>query len=182
MTGRAQSRDVRPLDEEDWRPLAPAAERARRIASLGWTLVWTVALLLVDRPGASRLPENWPLPPGYTAALAGMLLLARALVWPSLWYRHWRYAVRARDVLLRFGVIFRTIRSVPRERVQHVDLAQGPVLRLFGLYRVTLYTAGSGGADASIPGLEEKDALALRDELLETPAEDGERSGERPHG
>ncbi len=43
--------------------------------------------------------------------------------------------------------------SVPYVRVQHVDTTRGPVERAIGLASVVVYTAGTRGADITIPGL-----------------------------
>lgn len=113
-----------------------------------------------------RNTDWWPLALGLaTGGLAGISFLVNLALIP-LEYRAWRYQLRAYDVLLSFGVLTRVRRSVPRTRIQHVDIRMGPVDRLLGLARVTLYTAGSGEADATIPGLKPDTAERLRELLL----------------
>lgn len=123
-------------------------------------LAFTADLLVTQKPG-------WWLPePGVAAASFGAFLVLRAFVYPFFWYRSWRYAVREHDVLICFGVLWRVKRSVPRRRIQHVDIHSGPIDRAFGLCGLTLYTAGSGDENAGIPGLLAAHAEALRDRLL----------------
>jgi hypothetical protein len=65
-----------------------------------------------------------------------------------------------------YGVVWRVSRSIPRVRVQHVDIRSGPVDRALGLVEVSLHVAGSAGPVLTIPGLEPADAEALRELLL----------------
>jgi membrane protein YdbS with pleckstrin-like domain len=63
------------------------------------------------------------------------------------------------------------VTSVPFVRVQHVDTQRGPVERLAGLASVVVYTAGSRGADVTIPGLRPERAEQLREQLRELAIE-----------
>src|SRR5690606_23304763 len=111
------------------------------------------------------------------------LLMLHAALYPPFWFRAWRYALREHDVLLRHGVLWRVQRSIPRRRIQHVDVQSGPLDRVYGLADLTLYTAGADDEENQIPGLRVEDAEALRDALLrEDPREAWERSGFGPHG
>ena len=55
---------------------------------------------------------------------------------------------------------------MPRSRVQHTDVAQGPIQRRFGLATLTVHTAGSDAAQVHLNGLEYQDALVIRDYLI----------------
>jgi membrane protein YdbS with pleckstrin-like domain len=115
-----------------------------------------------------REVEGYPLAPGQTTLILGIVLVLRALIWPPLSYRAWRFSLREHDVWMRYGVLWRTRRSVPRVRIQHVDVESGPLERLFGLANLVVYTAGTGDADARIPGLRIRSAEWMRDALLPT--------------
>lgn len=106
------------------------------------------------------------LPAGVLSAAAGAALFGFAFFWPGFRYRAWGYAVREHDVLIRFGVIWKMRRCIPRLRIQHVDIEAGPVDRAFGLVKLSLFTAGTIVAVATIPGLRPADAEALREQLL----------------
>lgn len=107
-------------------------------------------------------------PVGTLAVLGAALLLAHAMVWPALRYRHWRFAIRGHDVLVLYGVIWKLRRCVPRNRIQHVDIEAGPIDRAFGLVKLSLFTAGTISAVATIPGLTPDEAEQLREQLLST--------------
>jgi membrane protein YdbS with pleckstrin-like domain len=74
------------------------------------------------------------------------------------------YAERDEDLLVRRGIMWRTIVVVPYGRLQYVDVQAGPVDRVFGIARVQLHTA-SASTDAWIPGLPPQEATRLRDRL-----------------
>jgi membrane protein YdbS with pleckstrin-like domain len=80
-------------------------------------------------------------------------------------YRIWTYQVRSDSLYLRRGVVTRVNTVAPYIRIQHVDTRRGPVERVFGLATTVVYTAGSRGADVSIPGLTPERAADLQARL-----------------
>ena len=57
--------------------------------------------------------------------------------------------------------------SVPFNRIQHTEVTQGPLGRLFDLAKVKVYTAGGSSSDITIVGLNEKNAHQLKDHITE---------------
>jgi membrane protein YdbS with pleckstrin-like domain len=80
-------------------------------------------------------------------------------------YRVWRYEVRDDALYLERGVFTRVRTVVPFVRIQHVDSSRGPVERIVGLASTVVYTAGSRGADVTVPGLTPDGADGLRERL-----------------
>lgn len=80
-------------------------------------------------------------------------------------YRVWQFEIRDDDLYLERGVFTRVTTVVPFVRVQHVDIQRGPIERLAGLGSVVVYTAGSRGADVTIPGLTPERASDLQRRL-----------------
>lgn len=74
------------------------------------------------------------------------------------------YAEREEDLLIRKGVLFKSLTVVPYGRMQLVDVEAGPLDRKFNLAKVTLNTA-SAQSDAVVPGLLPDEAARLRDRL-----------------
>ncbi|WP_435194467.1 PH domain-containing protein [Natronomonas sp. EA1] len=95
----------------------------------------------------------------------GVLVLVSGVGLVGARYRAWRYTVRADSLLLSRGVITQTRTVVPYVRLQHVDVSRGPIERSLGLASVVVYTAGSRGADVTIPGLTPGDADSLQSRL-----------------
>lgn len=96
-------------------------------------------------------------------AIVGFVL---SWIWPAIYYRHLRYGVDATGILIQRGVLWRSYIALPRVRIQHTDVSQGPLQRRFGVGTLKLYTAGSRHTMIELTGLAHNDALALRDALL----------------
>ena len=75
-----------------------------------------------------------------------------------------QYAEREDDLLIRWGILFRSMVVVPYGRMQFVDVTAGPLQRAFGIATVQLHTAAAS-TDASIEGLTPEVAEQLRDRL-----------------
>ena len=87
-----------------------------------------------------------------------------ALVVPQWRYQVHRWEVSDTAVYTQRGWWARERRIAPMSRVQTVDLAQGPLARVFGLATVTVTTASAAGA-LQIEGLDQAVAQRLVDEL-----------------
>ncbi|PZR51598.1 hypothetical protein DNL40_15625 [Xylanimonas oleitrophica] len=74
------------------------------------------------------------------------------------------YAERDDDLLVRRGILFRSLVVVPYGRMQYVDVQAGPLDRRLGIAQVQLHTAAAA-TDATIPGLPPEEAERLRDRL-----------------
>jgi membrane protein YdbS with pleckstrin-like domain len=103
-----------------------------------------------------------------TAAWLGLSVLLGWWLhrWPAIAWRHAAYRIDDEVIEIRRGVVFRRVISVPRSRVQHTDVSQGPLERSFGLGTLVIYTAGTEHARVDLSGLEHGRALAIRDHLL----------------
>jgi len=111
--------------------------------------------------------------PAWAASLMSVLWLAltlgliwHTLRWPELAFRHTSYKIDALGIEIRRGVVFRTVINIPRSRVQHIDVSQGPIERRFGLGTLAIYTAGTAHSMVALQGLAHPTALAVRNHLL----------------
>jgi membrane protein YdbS with pleckstrin-like domain len=139
-----------------WTSPSPRLAAARRVTTCGFL----VALAAAAAAGAALLDTTWLL-----AVAAGLLLVAGWAWWLiGRQVRSWGYAEREDDLLVRRGVLSRTVVVVPYGRMQYVDVYAGIVDRAFGLAKVQLHTA-SARSDAYIPGLGPQEAARLRDRL-----------------
>jgi uncharacterized protein len=114
--------------------------------------------------------ESWPL---WAVAIVVLLWLIASIGlgwlsyrWPEIEYRHISFTVNAIGIEIRTGVIWRKVINVARTRVQHTDVAQGPLDRKYGLGTLVIYTAGTEHAQVTLPGLEHGQAMQIRDHLL----------------
>lgn len=102
---------------------------------------------------------------GLGAGAFAALLLAVVLANAAIVYLRWTrltYEVRESDIRVESGLVSRTARSVPYERIQDVSLEQKLLPRLFGLTEVRFETGAGGGEDLSLSYLSEAEGERLR--------------------
>ena len=160
--------DFSDADEVD-RALDPASVTAARLAGAIGTAVGTSFALAAVLVAAVAPPLGGLAAAGLGAAV---LVLSAAgagasWLWPAVRYRHIRYRLDAHGVTIRRGVVWRSVTSVPTSRVQHTDVVRGPVERYFDLATLVIHTAGTRDASVALSGLGHREAVALRDRLIE---------------
>lgn len=72
------------------------------------------------------------------------------------------------------GLTIRNV-TVPLRRIQHVDMEQSLISRLFNLYQVNIYTAGNF---QRVAYLSKEDAINLKDSLISFAVSTGEKIDE----
>lgn len=136
------------------------------IVAFGLLIGLVILLLAAELPRwtLTVLPLIWlSVSGGFTALL---------LAWPPLSYRHTAYSVSAHGIRISRGVLWRSLLEVPRSRIQHTDVSQGPIERAFELATLVIYTAGTHHSAVQLGGLSHETALRIRDQLLEGAPED----------
>ncbi|MCO4321057.1 PH domain-containing protein [Aliidiomarina quisquiliarum] len=99
------------------------------------------------------------------ASLA-VLWFVFAVFWAPRRYRVTHYYVSNDYIGFVVGAVWHTEVVVTFNRLQHLEIAQGPLERILKLSRLVLYTAGGSTADLVIPGLTMVQAEQLRDQVL----------------
>lgn len=110
---------------------------------------------------AFHLARAWPIVIIALARGAGLLLLAISiglLVWRSLSWLRTTYEIGADGLVVRSGILWRTIQVVPPQRVQQVEVRRQLRHRALGLAVVRIGLAGAGGTSQV-----ELDALSVDD-------------------
>ena len=102
--------------------------------------------------------------------LAGLTL---SWVWPEAYHRRLRFGIDESGIAIERGVFWRSRIALPRVRIQHTDVSQGPLERRYGVGTLKLYTAGSRHTKIELPGLNHEEAIALRDALLAKSGDSG---------
>lgn len=103
----------------------------------------------------------------------GIVALACAWRLPVAHYRALQFGLDSDGIVIERGIWWRSRIALPRIRVQHSDVSQGPLQRRYGVATLKLYTAGSRYTKIELPGLEHDAALALRDALLARGGDSG---------
>ncbi|MBT2151826.1 MULTISPECIES: PH domain-containing protein [Pseudoalteromonas] len=71
-----------------------------------------------------------------------------------------------RKLVVKRGILFKEEKSIPLEKITDVGLSQGPLMRLFGLYRLSFETAGQSGHGALVSLLGVVNASEFREAIL----------------
>ena len=147
----------------DWQPLHPRFVRRLQAGALLRIGVLAAAAAVIhflatsaDAGVAIRTVAGLLLPMWAVVAV----LAAWALIWPTIAVPRRGYVVREKDLLHKSGVLWRSVKAVPFNRVQHTKTDSGPLDRRFGLANLSVFPAGAGGH--KIRGLGSDTAEELR--------------------
>lgn len=101
----------------------------------------------------------------YCLALVGLSILVtifRFILIPY-YYRFWKYQINDQFVYIQSGFFFKSQKTIPINRIQNVDLEQGPLLRLNNLKKININTAAKS---FSIDGITNNEATILRNQIV----------------
>jgi membrane protein YdbS with pleckstrin-like domain len=120
-----------------------------------------LALPLLIAGFVAEMVGIWP--PGLAivpaVVIAGLILFRI----PSRRYHARGYSMADERLRIVSGIWFKSDTVVPFGRVQHIDVEQGPIARMYGLATLTVHTAGSHNASVHLAGLAHDDALNMRE-------------------
>ncbi|MFN4113685.1 MAG: PH domain-containing protein [Sphingomonadaceae bacterium] len=164
---------VIPLAEP--RRTAPVGLLVKAVAGLRQSIAGIAALVFLMRDQGSIF---W-IALGVVLLVAAINVIVAGLQWHRLTFH-----VGDEDIRLESGVVARTARSVPYERIQDISLEQGPLARLLGLVEVRFETGAGGADDLSLTYLTVAEGEELR-ELVRArrdlaPVEPGEDAAAPP--
>ena len=146
-------------------PLQPISKKYLQLLRVEWLLTaivliaGTVALLIFSEKLQGQ-PFIYLLPAGV------VLFLLFYFLFQEKTFPYRAYAVREHDVIYQKGWLVRRLKVCPFNRIQNCTVQQGPLERKWKLATLTLFTAGSNGADMRIAGLDHAEALQLQQAIL----------------
>lgn len=73
------------------------------------------------------------------------------------------YLLREKDISYQRGVFVHSLTTVPFSRIQHVEIDEGPVSRMFKLASLSVYTAGDSSDDLEIKGIKREVAFQIKE-------------------
>ena len=154
--------DIPTLPETPLRPIERGWMHARRLSLALLLIPMAIGLTILDRLVLADSPVN---PGGALAAVGWVLALTGIVVTPQRQWVRWGYALDGEALRVVRGFLFFTDTVVPLVRVQHIDVGQGPIERLFGIGHLIVHTAGTHNSIVVLPGLAPADAEAMRDAI-----------------
>lgn len=151
--------------------LQPIEPSYRKVLQWEWMIRWGIILLVAVVVIIFSQKLQTPL---WIGVIIGFIFLLGFLnYWLALksFYRK-AYALRDKDLVYRRGWLVQRISVCPFNRIQHCSVNAGPFERKLGLASLSIYTAGTQGADIKVPGLNEATAFSLRDFIMKKTAAD----------
>jgi uncharacterized protein len=142
-------------------PLEPGQLWVMRIRALAGALVVVAAAAIAGQ----ALHDELGLPRSVLLLPLAPVLLYWVLIRPGRAFRAWGYSVDPVELQVRQGIFTQTHTIVPLDRVQHIDISQGPLERAFAVCRLVLHTAGTMHSLVVVPGLARGTAERIRDEI-----------------
>jgi len=145
-------------NDEHYQPVASAYKTYLRIHT-SITFIMFIGLAVL----AWLLP--WSLPawiPAVAIVVCVVLWGVLVVFWVPRRFAVTQYFVAEDYIGYRVGALWHKEVAVTFNRLQHTELARGPIERWLGISRLLLYTAGGHGADLSIPCLAEDKAEELK--------------------
>lgn len=132
-----------------------------------WARICAIVVALPALAGSTVLAilELWWLVPVPIVPL--LMLPWLTAVYGRAYVARFRCQLQPAGILIHRGVWWRAQIFVPRGRVQHTDVDQGPLARRHGMATLKIFTAGSVHSLIEVEGLRLADALHLRDDMLE---------------
>ncbi|MES2755110.1 MAG: PH domain-containing protein [Pseudomonadota bacterium] len=103
---------------------------------------------------------------GWAATLPIVAIAAwSGLFAPRRRWAAWGWALADGELHVARGVWVQVHTVVPLARVQHIDVAQGPIERANQVARLIVHTAGTEHATVTLPGITRATAEELRDTI-----------------
>jgi membrane protein YdbS with pleckstrin-like domain len=109
----------------------------------------------VDGPGGAQTGAA-------VALLLNALWIVPALLLVLPYYRSIRYELHPEEIVVRIGIVTRSVKHVPFRAVTNLKMSRGPLDRLLGIGTLHIETAGKSGQtgpEASMVGLADVDAV-----------------------
>ena len=157
-----------PTTAEEWRRTSRTGFLVRGIMAVRNAALPLLAALV----GSGAWKQGW-------LVIAPLVALACAIGFATSWlaWRHFRYRLGDTDVRVEKGLLSRTARSVPYERIQDVSVEQALIPRLFGLVEVKFETGAGGKDELAIGYITEAEGAALRETVRARKSGEGAIAG-----
>ena len=152
--------------------LDPGIKTVWAIHTILRTIFYAVVVFFIEFFFLRNNLPNWDFIPGTLAVSIFMFGFIMTFIYPWLGYKYWAFEVREKELYLKRGILNRIYTTAPYSRVQHIDVQQSFIERTMHLGRLVIYTAGTRGADVTVPGLPIEYAEELRDQLKNITSED----------
>ena len=123
-----------------------------------WMLIFIAYYFFVDKKYAELYPQY----SNYGYIILAVIAIIYNLILIAGFSRR-KYALREKDISYSSGILVEKLTTVPFARVQHLEVDQKPISRLFKLASLQIFTAGESNDDLKINGIPKKEALKIKE-------------------
>ena len=110
---------------------------------------------------------NWANPIlSYVALGVTCIVSLLLLIYPYNAYRYKGLAIREKDIIFKEGIFFQNISITPYNRIQHCEIDQGPIDRIFSLCTLQLFTAAGSSSEINVDGLSPDKAATIKQFIM----------------
>jgi membrane protein YdbS with pleckstrin-like domain len=157
--------DLTQLPQADTLQMIPLEKDYKVVRCIGAS-IFAITIIIISWFVVLLKPGHWPI--GNILAIIISLISIWIIWYHAISFHYMGYAVRQKDISFKSGWLWRSMTTVPFNRVQHCDIKQGLIDRWFGLSKLTIYTAGGQSTDLMIPGLLPETAERLKAYILKS--------------
>jgi len=153
--------------------MKPVMIRPERELKTAMFIVWGIVLISVL---ASLSTLIIFVPEASAKVVFGILLIIFLLImvlwafWIPAFYKTLEYYIDSEAVKMNSGVFWKRLVTVPYGKITNVDVAQGPLQRMYRIGTIHVQTAGAGGAQGAQAELRlngVRDLKGLKDIIME---------------
>lgn len=119
------------------------AKKAWRVSSL-ITLIILGGILIWLRIGFAYKIDKWRFSfvIDIILAIIIIILVLDVVINPIIEYKQWKYIITEDRIEFVHGIYFLTTTIIPIVRIQHIDIKEGPINRIYKLSKIEIHTAG----------------------------------------
>jgi len=156
-------KEIPSAQEGDYQKIEPAY---RKVAIIGWSILFLIYLIVM--PIIFYFNDETQDEPIfiYASIALGLFLWGMNILWVNAAFKKKKYMLRQKDLIYTKGLLWSKRTTIPFNRIQHAEVKQGPLERMFKLHNLKVFTAGGSSSDLSIPGLTEDNASRMKEYIL----------------
>jgi membrane protein YdbS with pleckstrin-like domain len=127
-------------------------------SAIVWIVIFIAYYFLIDH----KYAEIYPKFSNYGYIILAIIAIIYNVILIAGFSRR-KYALREKDISYSCGILIEKLTTVPFARVQHLEVDQKPISRLFKLASIQIFTAGESNDDLKINGIPKKEALKIKE-------------------
>lgn len=135
-------------------------------ADIIWSIIFFSVIFIISSVLKYIVEAEWMVDYGVYIWMGLGVLFLVSLVFVYYSFLKKSYAIRQKDIVFNSGLFWQSSIVIPFNRVQHCEVSQGPIDRLYKLAELKIFTAGGASSDLSISGLTPETAARIKDFIV----------------